>query len=66
MKKHIWLAILTVIPITAFANSGFAPWTEVMKSADKNEDQKLSPDEIMYFEQRNHYTGFQPFMVEAV
>ena len=64
MNKYLWLGLLSVISSSVLANPGFAPWTEVMILADKNDDKKLSPNEIMYFEQRDHYTGFQPFMVD--
>lgn len=64
MMKKIWLGLLSSIPVTVIATSGFAPWADVMKLADKNDDGKLSPSEIVYFEQRDHYTGFQPFMVD--
>jgi len=63
MKKIIVVFVMCLLPLaTAVGAEGFAPWTDVMKQADTDNDDRLSPSEVMYFENRDHYLGFQPFM----
>lgn len=64
MIKPFSLGLLAVVATATVSAAGFAPWTDVLKMADKNNDGKLSPGEIVHFEQRDHYSGFQPFMVD--
>lgn len=49
---------------TTVAAEGFTPWPEVLKMADANQDGKVSPHEVMFFESAEHFVGFQPFMAD--
>jgi len=65
MKKILALIVVCFLAIASVSGAqGFAPWMDVMKQADKDNDGRLSPNELMYFENRDHYLGFQPFMAD--
>lgn len=58
------LAGLVAIPAGFACADGFMPWTDVLRMADEDADSRLSPSEILNFGERDHYTGFQPFMAD--
>jgi len=64
MKKSnaVVSTILLAGVIVGASADGFAPWTDVMKMADTNNDQVLSPTEVMEFQFAQDYPGFQPFI----
>jgi EF hand len=66
-KKTIATAILSILFVTGVysAEESFKrldPWTVIVKRADTNNDNNLSPSEIVNFKHSDRYTGFQPFM----
>ncbi len=64
MRKPINVvsSILLAGIISSAHAEGFMPWSDIMKMADANNDQVLTPKEVMTFEFATQYPGFQPFV----
>ena len=64
MKKlnAVALGVLLVTGSGSALGEGFMPWTDIMKMADVNSDQMISPHEVMMFKYAAQYPGFQPFI----
>jgi EF hand domain-containing protein len=62
-KRLIATALLGILPVTmAYSTEGLLHWVDVMKKADSNKDDKITPSEIVNFKHEDRYVGFQPFM----
>jgi hypothetical protein len=63
MKHLTFTFVLSLFAVAAGAQ-GFMPWTDVMMMADMNHDGELSMDEVKTYNAKDHFIGFQPFMVD--
>jgi hypothetical protein len=63
MKAFV-IAAAVFLPSGFVAADAFMPWQKVLEVADVDRDSRLSPEEILKFEQRDHFMGFQPFMAD--
>ena len=67
MPKSVVLVLLAIgftgLSVNVAAE-GFTPWPEVLKMADSNDDGRVSPHEVMFFDSAEHFVGFQPFMAD--
>jgi Ca2+-binding EF-hand superfamily protein len=64
MKKlnAVVASVLVAATVGAAQAENFMPWTDIMKLADSNKDQIVSPAEVMMFKFADQYPGFQPFI----
>jgi len=55
-------AVMVFLSTGALSAGTSTQWTDVMKNADADKDQKVTPSEIVNFKHEDVYVGFQPFM----
>jgi EF hand domain-containing protein len=62
-KRLLLTALVSIFSVNmANAAEGFMHWVDVMKKADIDNDNMISPSEIVGFSHEDIYVGFQPFM----